>query len=406
MAAEPILIVTGLSKKYSHGLKTGLGYGLRDIARELRAKGPSGLRAGEFWALTDVSFAVDPGDAVAVLGLNGSGKSTLLKLISGLLKPDRGEIRGRGRTEAVIELGTAFNPLLSGRENIRVAASLHGIGRREFARFEEEVIDFAELDASIEAPVQSYSSGMKARLSYSISAHLKPDLFLVDEALTVGDFAFQRKCLNHMRAFLDGGGSLLLVSHNAFQVQAVCSRAILLDQGRLAFAGSAVDSLNALFEMRNRSSSSGVPRPAQHGPMTIMSVRAAGPHGGTPRTGEPLSIAVDYSCDAPTRVCWSFAIYSGDQIVCITGAYCETVQPLAAGPGRLSCVVERLPLLPGRYLLWVAILDPVTRYPLTLDRGDGSGLPLHVTGPATATTNVQAQVQQLVAVDVCWDAQA
>jgi lipopolysaccharide transport system ATP-binding protein len=356
---------------------------------------PSRLRADEFWALDDVSFELMPGEALAVLGLNGSGKSTLLKLVSGLLKPDRGEIRGRGRTEAVIELGTAFNPQLSGRENIRVAATLHGIGSGDFRRF-------AELEAAIESPVLSYSSGMKARLAYAISAHLRPDLFLVDEALTVGDFAFQRKCITHMRTYLASGGSFLLVSHNAFQVQAVCSRAILLDHGRLMFAGSAVDSLNAMFDMRNPPGSPAAPEAAGEGPVAIQAVRATAPDGSAPKTGEPLSIAIRYVCNEPVEICWSFAIYSSDQLVCITGAYLDVPISLAVGQGEISCVVQRLPLLRGRYLLWVAIVDPKTRYPLALQRGEGGGLPLHVDGIATATTNVQAQVQQLIAVDVCW----
>lgn len=405
MGADPILAVEGLSKKFSHGLRRGLGYALRDIGRELRAGGPSALRDGEFWALRDVSFEVMPGEAVAVLGLNGSGKSTLLKLISGLLKPDAGEIRGRGNTAAVIELGTAFNPLLSGRENIRVAGSLHAVARHELPRFERDVIEFSELEEAIDSPAQSYSSGMKARLSYAISAHLRPDLFLVDEALTVGDFAFQRKCLSHMRDYLSTGGSLLLTSHNAFQVQAVCSRAILLDHGQLIFAGSAVDALNAMFDRRHRTSGPTERQALQRGPVTIESVRAEGPEGAGARTGESLSIAVDYACDEAVQACWSFAIYSGDRLVCITGGYCDDARTLTPGAGTLSCVVERLPLLPGRYLLWAAILDPVTRYPLSLERGDGSGVPLDVTGAPNATTNVQAQNQQLVTVDISWDAQ-
>lgn len=217
---ETTLSVSNLSKKYCGDLKKALFYGLGDIAGEMSGRQwwAGRLRPGEFWALDDISFDVRRGEAVAVIGRNGAGKSTLLRVIYGLLKPDMGQVRIAGRSEAIIELGTGFNPLLTGRENIEVGASLHGLDPDATGRLLEAVIDFAELAEFIDAPLLSYSSGMKARLAYSLAAHLGPDLLLVDEALAVGDLAFQHKCIRHMRQFVQGGGSLLLVSHNVQQI--------------------------------------------------------------------------------------------------------------------------------------------------------------------------------------------
>ena len=247
-----MISVSHLSKKYCHELRRGLWYGVRDIAREIiPRRGEAGLRPGEFWALDDVSFEVRRGESLAITGANGAGKSTLLKILYGILKPDRGEVRVSGRVEALIELGAGFNPVLTGRENVRVGAALHGLNARETAALMERVLDFSELGAFVDDPVQSYSSGMKARLAYALAANLDPDVLLVDEVLAVGDFAFQRKCVRHMQSYLAGGGALLFVSHNMYQMQAICERGFLLDHGRLTFEGSAVEMLNRLHELRD-----------------------------------------------------------------------------------------------------------------------------------------------------------
>src|SRR5688572_9077508 len=210
---DKVLTVSDLSKRYSQSLRRSLAYAVRDFGRELWpwASGEPRLRKGEFWALDGISFSLGRGEAMGIVGHNGAGKSTLLKALYGLIKPDRGEIRIRGRTEALIELGTGFNGLLSGRENVMVGAVLHGFDSGRARRLVDQVVDFAELAEFIDAPVQSYSSGMRARLAYALASQLEPDLLLVDEVLAVGDVTFQRKCFNHMRAYLDNGGALLFV---------------------------------------------------------------------------------------------------------------------------------------------------------------------------------------------------
>jgi len=400
----PVLAVSGLSKKYSRRLDRALAYGLRDIGRELFPARGRPLRDGEFWALEDISFAVAPGEAVAVVGHNGAGKSTLLKLLTGLLKPDRGTIEIRGRTEALIELGTGFNPALTGRENLRVVAALHGLTGRAVDALIDEVIAFAELDAFLDMPVQSYSSGMKSRLGYAMTAHLKPDILLVDEVLAVGDVEFQRKCLAHMHNYVAAGGSLLLVSHNVHQIQAVCTRGVLLDRGRLAFAGTAVETLNRMFESRPvrkpeapKASSVGVAG------IAVEEVLVEGLNGAEIRTDDPVRITVRYRCDAPVDAWWGFGIWTQDQWICVTGDLDETARTLEPGPGELSCTLPRLPLLAGNYLVRTAILDPATRMPLTTGGWDDNGVPLVVVAPPSALGNAQSKNNQLVKCDVAWE---
>ena len=391
------LSVRGVSKKYCHSLRRSLRYGLTDIARELipRRAPEAGLREGEFWALDDVSFELARGESLAVVGRNGAGKSTLLKVLYGLLKPDRGEVRLHGHAEALIELGTGINPLLTGRENVRVGAALQGLSRRDADVLVERVISFTELGDFFDTPVQSYSAGMKARLSYALGAHLEPDVLLVDEVLAVGDVAFQRKCASHMRSYLDRGGSLLLVSHNTWQIQSVCERGILLDRGRLTFSGTAVETLNAMLEQRDEVPSSS---PVSDEPFAIEEVRTS----GDALTGHALRITVRYRAAERAEVWWGFSIWTADQSVCVAGEYDMTPLVLDRGEGELTCVVPRLPLVAGRYALRAGIVDAATRHPLALFGWDGGGAVLDVRSTAGMQSNMQMTLQQLITMDVEW----
>jgi lipopolysaccharide transport system ATP-binding protein len=400
-SVPPVLAVSGLSKKYSHSLGRGLAYAVRDIVRELVPGGPAVLRADEFWALDDVSFTVEPGDALAIVGRNGAGKSTLLKLLFGLLKPDRGEIRRNGRIEAIIELGTGFNPLLSGRENIAVGAALHGFSRAESRRLEEEVIAFAELDDAIDSPVQSYSTGMRARLAYALAAHLKPDLLLVDEVLTVGDFAFQRKCVAHMRSYLDSGGALLLVSHNVAEIQMVCNRALLLDRGRVIDRGGPVDVLSGMLQQRGAAPVLEIPEHSD-GITRIASLAAVGEGGEGLVTGRPAEIRLRYDTTAARDVMWTFSLWTADPWICVTAALERTPQRIEAGSGELVGRIADLPLIAGRYLLQASIMDgrhghAIARY------GDlHSGAVADVAAPPDVMGNIAMVRNQLVKIDVEW----
>lgn len=401
-----LLAVSGLSKKYCQSLRRGLWYGLQDIAREvLPVTWPSGLRRDEFWALNDVSFELGRGEALAVMGENGAGKSTLLKILAGLIKPDRGEARLRGRVQAVIELGVGFDPLLTGRENIRVGASLQGFDRRATGELQEKVADFAELGDFFDSPLQSYSSGMRARLAYALAAAVEPDLLMVDEVLAVGDLAFQRKCVTHMLAYLNRGGALLLVSHSPYQIQSVCERGILLRHGRLAFHGSATETLGEMLRTPVRSDGSVKPprdRPSAIGPILIEEIAVEAPPGGEIRTGEPVQIRLRYRAEERLEVFWGFGIWTADQWVNIATEYDLRARTVEPGVGELSCFLPRLPLLGGRYTLRAAIIDARTRTALAHYGFSDPPQQLEVHSEASLLGNAQRAANAMVRMEVDW----
>ena len=197
------------------------------------------LRFSGFLALKDVSFSIRPGEAVALIGVNGSGKSTMLKLIAGVMEPTRGSIAVNGSIAPLIELSAGFDPDLTGRENIFLNGALLGHKRSYMTEHYRNIVDFAELEPFIDIPVRSYSSGMIARLGFSIATTVNADILVVDEVLAVGDHNFQQKCHRRMEQMLKGGTTLLFVSHDAEQVKQLCSRAIWLDHGRIAQDGPA-----------------------------------------------------------------------------------------------------------------------------------------------------------------------
>lgn len=192
----------------------------------------------EFTALRDVSFEIAKGEAVGIVGRNGSGKSTLLQLICGILKPTSGEVRISGRISALLELGSGFNPDFTGRENVYFQGAIMGIAKPEIEACFDDIEAFADIGAFIDQPIRIYSSGMFVRLAFSVAVHFEPDVLIVDEALAVGDEAFQRKCFAKLAKFRDDGKTLFLVSHSANVIATVCRRAILLDRSRLIADGS------------------------------------------------------------------------------------------------------------------------------------------------------------------------
>jgi ABC-type polysaccharide/polyol phosphate transport system ATPase subunit len=219
---------------------------MQDLGRELigRDNGHTGLRRDEFWAVKDVSFHLDRGETLGLIGHNGAGKTTILRLLNGLIKPDLGEIIVRGRMQALIALGAGFNPILTGRENVYVNASVLGFSKKEIDRRFDEIVDFSGIREFIDMPVRSYSSGMTVRLGFSVAAHLEPDILLVDEVLSVGDLAFRTKSQVRIQELKDSGVAIILVSHNLHTISHVCSRAITLDRGQILFDGNTEEAIN------------------------------------------------------------------------------------------------------------------------------------------------------------------
>jgi lipopolysaccharide transport system ATP-binding protein len=237
--ASRAIRVEHLGKQYQLGprathrtLREALVEGVRGLTRSIGRNGSR--RAPErFWALDDVSFDVAHGDVVGIIGRNGSGKSTLLKILSRIVEPTTGVVDLEGRVGSLLEVGTGFHPDLTGRENVYLSGAILGMRRTEIATKFDEIVDFAEVDRFIDTQVKHYSSGMYMRLAFSVAAHLEPDILIVDEVLAVGDAAFQKKCLGKMGTVARHGRTVLFVSHNMGAVVSLCSRALLLDAGRL-----------------------------------------------------------------------------------------------------------------------------------------------------------------------------
>ncbi|OKH31645.1 ABC transporter ATP-binding protein [Calothrix sp. HK-06] len=241
------LSVDNVSKKFCRNLKQSLKYGVQDIITEItgRNRNSDKLRKGEFWALQNISLQLRPGEALGLVGANGAGKTTLLRLISGLMKPDTGCIKVRGRVAPLIALGAGFNPILTGRENIYANMSILGLSTQQITKRLKDVIDFAEIDTAIDAPVQTYSSGMAARLGFACAVHIEPDVLLIDEVLAVGDIKFRMKCYQKLAQLREQGTAFILVAHNPHVVLNICESSIYLSKGNIITSGNTVDVIRA-----------------------------------------------------------------------------------------------------------------------------------------------------------------
>ena len=242
---ETLIKVEGVSKKFCRSLKKSLWYGMQDLGREVTGRrhgGDGQLRPDEFWAVNNVSFELRRGECIGLIGRNGAGKTTLLRILNGLIKPDAGRIEMRGRVGAIIALGAGFNPILTGRENIYVNASVLGLSKREIDKKMEEIQDFAELGDFINSPVQNYSSGMQVRLGFAVATALEPDILILDEVLAVGDASFRAKCFNRIHTVLKNS-AVIFVSHSMPQISRICNQAILLKEGNILHQSTNVASV-------------------------------------------------------------------------------------------------------------------------------------------------------------------
>ena len=282
----------------------------RTLKELLLARGRTG--AQEVWALRGVSLSVEPGESLGLIGRNGSGKSTLLRVVAGIIKPTRGTVDVGGRVGSLLELGAGFHPDFTGRENVFLNGSIQGLRRREIRERFDEIVAFAEIEDAIDRPVRTYSSGMYMRLGFAIAAFLEADVLLLDEVFAVGDEAFQRKCFGRIAQFKQAGGTIVFVSHDASAVERLCTRAVLLREGEVAFDGGTHE---AIAQYRRQLADDLDPaergaglREWGSGEATIEEARLLGADG-TPRqqvlAGEPLTLEIALSAHgavAPPRL--------------------------------------------------------------------------------------------------------
>lgn len=372
MGINAIISVEGVSKRYLLGhkgpadtLRDQLTRGFRSALNRLAGQQRQSPSLEEFWALKDVSFEVERGEVLGIVGKNGAGKSTLLKILSRITEPTHGRVRMRGRVASLLEVGTGFHPELSGRENIYLNGAILGMSRVEIARRFDEIVAFSEVERFLDTPVKHYSSGMYVRLAFAVAAHMESEILVVDEVLAVGDAQFQRKCLKKVgEVTRSGDRTVLFVSHNSAALQSICSTGVWLSQGRVAGKGPISECLGAY--LRTGSQRATFPAPSEPKPYirSITLDPAALTRGGLrvevafespfPLSPPVLGIVVSTKFGQPV---------SGGNGRMIGDAW----RPGPARSGTLFATIEDLPLHSDNYVVSVYLGDSVTDYDIRLD---------------------------------------
>lgn len=351
-----------VSKRYQLGLTrtslpTLVSRGLRSALRS-----GAGTAAGqEFWALRDVSFELNRGESLALVGRNGAGKTTILKLLACITKPTTGAIHTHGQLSALIELGAGFHPDLTGRENIYLNGAILGLSRKDVERRFDEIVDFSELEQFIDTPVKRYSSGMTVRLGFAVASCIEPDILLVDEVLAVGDASFQQKCLRRIQTLLNGGTSIIFVSHNFYLVQAVCEKALYLDHGVLRAVGPTQDVIDVYehdlhqerarkFVAADRPQNGAVEQEA----IEITQVDVVGSDADLFHSHEPVQIRIHYNAYQPLgRVHASAFVVRSDGLTCcmLRTKLDDFELDVRRGQGVVTATLQPLQLVSGTYFV-------------------------------------------------------
>lgn len=370
---EPVIRLEHVSKRFSFSEERP-GSVLETLITRLRAlrlrntgMRPSSHGQRSLWAVQDVSFAVQPGESLGIVGRNGSGKSTLMKLITRILRPNEGRITVRGRVSALLELGAGFHPDLTGRENIYLNASVLGLQKADIEQHFDSVVAFSELSSFIDMPVKHYSSGMYMRLGFSVAVHVSPNILIVDEILAVGDQKFQEKCVARIDDMRRSGITVVLVSHNLEMMRRLCTHLVWMENGRLMAYGPTEMVLQRYLEFLYTQEPRQVGRQNGSfgrwgtGEIEITDVRLLDSEGGVRqsfRTNAPLTVEMDYLAHAPItdpEFGLSILHQSGVRLNGPNSRLAGMQTGTICGAGTVRYCIERLPLLPGNYLLTAAI---------------------------------------------------
>ncbi|HET8826802.1 MAG TPA: ABC transporter ATP-binding protein [Terriglobales bacterium] len=371
----PIIEFHDISKEYVLGGAVRQQETLRELLmRKLRLAGQVEVEAAvkqRFWALRNVSFDVNEGEVIGIIGRNGAGKSTLLKILSRITDPTSGSIQIRGRLASLLEVGTGFHPELTGRENIFLNGAILGMRKTEIVSKFDEIVAFSEVEKFLDTPVKRYSSGMYVRLAFSVAAHLNPEILVVDEVLAVGDMAFQKKCLGKMSEVSQSGRTVIFVSHNMAAVQNLCHRGIVLSNGQLLFNGKAEDAIQQYLHSVAGTAAQGHVIDLLNAPRTAKKIRPKLLErmefytdgdismAGTMPMGAGLKIRVHFSFPETVEdfdIGIGFDNAFGQRV--FTAHSCFEPQRdggTRVGPQTFICNIPSLTLVPGEYVLrvWV-----------------------------------------------------
>ena len=373
----PIIEFHNISKEYVLGGAVRRQETLRELLMRklyLAGQGESDAAVEQrFWALRDVSFEVNEGEVIGIIGRNGAGKSTLLKILSRITDPTEGSIHIRGRLASLLEVGTGFHPELTGRENIFLNGAILGMRKSEIVSKFDEIVAFSEVEKFLDMPVKRYSSGMYVRLAFSVAAHLNPEILVVDEVLAVGDMAFQKKCLGKMSEVSQSGRTIIFVSHNMAAVQNLCQRGVVLSQGKLLFNGNAEDAIQQYLRSVAGTAAQGhaidllnAPRPAKKArPRLLERVEFYTDDEvimpGTMPMGAALKMRIHFNFPEPVDnfdVGVGFDNIYGQRVFTAHSSF----EPLRdggthVGPQTFVCNIPSLTLVPGEYVLriWLDI---------------------------------------------------
>jgi ABC-2 type transport system ATP-binding protein len=317
--------------------------------------------AEEFIALSDVSFDIYAGETVGLIGANGSGKSTLLKVIGGILTPNAGYVERRGRLAALLELGAGFHGDLTGRENVYLNASILGLTRAQTDEYFQEIVDFSGIEPFIDTQVKFYSSGMYVRLAFAVAIHVDPEILLVDEVLAVGDEAFQRKCMDRIKAFQREGRTIVFVTHGLDQVRQLCDRVIMLDHGHLKVDGSPIEGIRALRDQFTSEEEDAAAVEQHASRLTISNARVTDGSGAAKarfKPGDSLGIEFDVTSDEPTED-WAAGILITNAVDLGVYGTNSTLQSVTLPPLNGRCTLryrfDEIPLVEGQYHVTLAV---------------------------------------------------
>ena len=321
----------------------------------------------EFWALRDVSFEINQGDRLGIIGRNGAGKSTLLKILSRITEPTRGRVTLRGRVASLLEVGTGFHPELTGRENVYLNGAILGMNKSEIKKKFDEIVAFAEVEKFLDTPVKRYSSGMYVRLAFAVAAHLEPDILIVDEVLAVGDAQFQKKCLGKMEEVsTKEERTVLFVSHNMGAIKSLCKKVIVLENGEKTFEGSADKGLDHYLH-RNNGASNFKPFLIRELRMTVKNIELNSGADGIITPLQPLTIDIVIDAEQEvTNIGIQFMISHEDTEGIVFATNTKQTKNIDViineGCNKLSCVIDSFNLCSGKYRLGFAVDIPFTKF--------------------------------------------